>query len=71
VHIYTNTKLPWVKLPDNKPVFEEFYQYDDYWPKESLQRRLALKPLVLSWKEKEETFWYGEAGIVEGSNVVG
>lgn len=41
IHIYTRSKLPWVKLPDGKPAVEEFYKYEDVWPAESLSRRNA------------------------------
>lgn len=41
IHIYTRSKLPWVKLPDDKPAVEEFYKYEDVWPAESLSRRNA------------------------------
>ncbi len=41
IHIYTRSKLPWVKLPDDKPAVEEFYKYEDLWPTESLARRNA------------------------------
>ena len=42
IHIYTRSKLPWVKLPDDKPAVEEFYRYEDLWPAESLARRKAV-----------------------------
>lgn len=41
IHIYTRSKLPWVKLPDDKPAVEEFYKYEDLWPPDSLARRKA------------------------------
>ncbi len=42
IHIFTRSKLPWVKLPDDKPAVETFYEYDDLWPAESLARRNAV-----------------------------
>ena len=42
IHIYTQSKLPWVTLPDDKPAVEEFYEYEDLWPTESLARRNAV-----------------------------
>lgn len=42
VHIYTSSKQPWVTLPDNVPVVEEYYRTDEIWPAESLARRDAL-----------------------------
>lgn len=39
IHIYTASKQPWVVLPDDTPAFEEYYDRDKVWPKESLARR--------------------------------
>lgn len=43
VHIYTRSKLPWVKLPEDVPAFEEYYVTQALWPAESLKRREALR----------------------------
>jgi len=42
VHIFTSTKLPWVTLSDDVPVFEEYYNAKEQWPEASQQRRKAL-----------------------------
>jgi hypothetical protein len=42
VHIYTRSKLPWVMLPDDVPVFEAYYDSKSLWPAASLDRRKAL-----------------------------
>jgi hypothetical protein len=42
VHIYTETRLPWITLPGSVPAFEEYYDPDKLWPPESLARRQAL-----------------------------
>ena len=42
IHIFTRSKLPWIKLPDDKHAVEEFYEFDDLWPAESLARRNAV-----------------------------
>ncbi len=44
VHIYTRSKLPWVRLPDGVPAFEAYYNSAKLWPAESLARRKALFP---------------------------
>jgi hypothetical protein len=41
VHIFTRSKLPWVRLPDDQPAFEVFYDMTSLWPPESLARREA------------------------------
>lgn len=42
VHIFTRSKLPWVRLPEGARVFEIFYDPAREWPAESLARRRAL-----------------------------
>jgi hypothetical protein len=39
IHIFTNSKQPWVILPDDIPSVPEYYNRNDYWPEESLLRR--------------------------------
>jgi hypothetical protein len=41
VHIFTRSKVPWVKLPDDVPAFEVYYDAKTLWPAESLARRKA------------------------------
>jgi hypothetical protein len=41
VHIYTRSKLPWVKLPEGVPAVEAYYDTKALWPAESLERRQA------------------------------
>ena len=43
IHIFTSTKRPWVLLPEGTPAAEAYYDANQYWPKESQQRYLALK----------------------------
>jgi hypothetical protein len=42
VHIYTRSKLPWVRLPDGARSFEAYYDLKQVWPAASLERRRAL-----------------------------
>lgn len=42
IHIYTESKQPWLQLPDDVPKVAQYYRRDDYWPQESLARRAAL-----------------------------
>jgi len=42
MHIYTQSKQPWVLLPSGVPSVEAYYRREQYWPKESLQRRKAM-----------------------------
>jgi len=43
IHIFTSTKQPWVMLPAGTPAVPEYYKASERWPKESLERRAALK----------------------------
>ena len=42
IHIYTRSKLPWVRLPEGVPAVEAYYDSKALWPAESLARRNAL-----------------------------
>ncbi len=43
IHIFTMSKQPWVVLPAGTPAVSEYYQASTTWPKESLERRAALR----------------------------
>jgi hypothetical protein len=38
VHIFTRSKVPWVRLPDGARAFEIYYDRDKEWPAESVAR---------------------------------
>jgi hypothetical protein len=42
VHIYTRSKLPWVRLPDDVAAFEVYYDSKTLWPPASLERLRAI-----------------------------
>jgi hypothetical protein len=42
VHIYTESKQPWVIIPEGSRSFAQFYQRSKVWSEASLQRREAL-----------------------------
>lgn len=42
IHIYTRSKLPWVRLPEGAQAVEAYYSSAEIWPAESLARRKAL-----------------------------
>lgn len=42
IHIYTASKQPWVVLPEGAPAVPGYYDRENYWPAESLARRLAV-----------------------------
>jgi hypothetical protein len=44
IHIYTASKQPWVVLAPEVPAVAEYYKASERWPRESLERRAALRP---------------------------
>jgi hypothetical protein len=42
VHIYTQSKVPWVTLPASVPAFEVYYDSKILWPEASLERLRAV-----------------------------
>ncbi|WKE66644.1 GFA family protein [Gallaecimonas kandeliae] len=42
IHIFTDSKQPWLQLGDGAPAVPQYYQRDQYWPEESLKRREAM-----------------------------
>ena len=42
VHIFTRSKLPWIRLPDSAPAFEVYYDSKALWPAVSLERLHAI-----------------------------
>ena len=38
VHIFTRSKVDWVTLPEGTPAVEVFYDLQELWPRESLER---------------------------------
>jgi hypothetical protein len=41
-HIFTRSKVPWLRLPEGAPAFEIFYDLKTQWPAASLARREAI-----------------------------
>jgi hypothetical protein len=46
IHIYTQSKQPWVILPPGVPVMDAYYDREQLWPKESLERRRLMLELA-------------------------
>lgn len=42
IHIFTSTKQPWVILDTNTPAFGEYYDRNELWTTESLERLKAV-----------------------------
>ena len=50
IHIFTESKQPWVLLPPATPAVPEYYDRDTYWPAASLARRQALLPRIQAYQ---------------------
>ena len=55
VHIFTASKQPWVVLPEGVPAFEEYYDREELWPRESLVRRQALLPQIEAYQASQQS----------------
>jgi hypothetical protein len=50
IHIFTESKQPWVVIPQDMPAVAEYYDREKYWPAESLARRQAMLPQIEAYK---------------------
>lgn len=50
IHIFAQSKQPWVNLEGGAPVVDEYYDREKYWPPESLKRREALLPAIQAYQ---------------------
>jgi hypothetical protein len=46
IHIFTESKQPWLALPAGAPAVAQYYKRDQHWSRESLARYRALQPLL-------------------------
>jgi hypothetical protein len=53
VHIYTDSKLPWVRLPEGARSFREYYEIEEIWSRESLERRRVYLPELERWRAEQ------------------
>jgi hypothetical protein len=42
IHIFTDSKQPWVVLPTGTPAVAEYYDRNQFWPAASLERLRVL-----------------------------
>jgi hypothetical protein len=54
VHIFTESKQPWVVLSDDKPVFREYYRRSQQWPAASIARYDALAPAIAAFRRERD-----------------
>lgn len=54
IHIYTESKQRWVVLPPGAAAVSEYYDREQYWPADSLQRRRALLPQIEAYQAQRK-----------------
>jgi hypothetical protein len=52
IHIYTESKQPWVIIPPGAVAVPAYYDREKYWPAESLERRKALLPRIEAYQQE-------------------
>ena len=50
IHIFTESRQPWLVLPEGTPAVPQYYDRDLYWPADSLARRRAILPRIEAWQ---------------------
>jgi len=50
IHIFTRSKQPWVMLPAEVPSVPQYYEREQYWPRESLARRQKILPAIEAYR---------------------
>ena len=50
IHIFTQSKQPWIVIPEGTPSVSEYYDREQYWPAASLARHQALLPLIKAYR---------------------
>jgi hypothetical protein len=54
IHIFTQSRQPWVILPPATPAVPEYYRRTEYWPAESLARREALLARIAAEQSQQQ-----------------
>ncbi len=55
IHIYVQSKQPWIVLSDDVPAVPEYYDREKHWPPESLARRQAMLPAIEAYQATLKT----------------
>jgi hypothetical protein len=50
VHIFTESRQPWMLLPEGVPAVPTYYRREEVWPAESLTRYDALRPAIKAFR---------------------
>ena len=55
IHIFTQSKQPWVLIPEGMPAVPIYYEREKYWPAESLARRQAILPQIEAYQARRQS----------------
>ncbi len=55
VHIFTDSRQPWVVLPEDTPAFARYYRQSEQWPAASLARYAELRPAIEAFRRKRDS----------------
>jgi len=53
IHIFTESKQPWIALPASVPAVPTYYNREQYWSRTSLARRQALLPAIEAYQRSQ------------------
>ena len=60
VHIFTESRQPWLPLPEGMPAVPAYYRREDVWPAASLARYDALRPAIQAFRRER----YGDRELL-------
>lgn len=52
IHIFTASKQPWVQLPAEVPAVSEYYEREQFWSPQSLDRAALLLPKIRAYRAR-------------------
>jgi hypothetical protein len=56
IHIFTESKQPWLVLPASVPAVPTYYDRAKYWSRDSLERRHAILPSIEAYQRSQLRF---------------
>ena len=55
IHIFTRSKQPWVVLPAGIPAVPQYYEREQYWPRDSMARWQKVLPTIKAYRATLKT----------------
>lgn len=54
IHIFTESKQPWLPIPDGALSFAQYYEREEVWSREALARRETLLPKIQAYQQAQQ-----------------